>query len=158
MVDERPYVFVQHRKEPMSDDEIAEFDVAVVFGAASAFIAELIRARVPVVYFTGALTEFGKHYHKYEGLDVSDNVAELIQKLTDLLDADGGEARRSTLLHSDNFFDRYVDPKRRSFAAVLEEVLQTRGTGFDGSSAVFDNPREAQLPEAVAESSSPQPR
>ncbi|HKO45933.1 MAG TPA: hypothetical protein VJU84_21835 [Pyrinomonadaceae bacterium] len=158
MVDKYPDVFVQHRKEPMSDEEIAEFDVAVVFGAASAFIAELIRARVPVVYFTGALTEFGKNYHKFDGLDVSENVADLIQRLTYLLDADGGEARRVTLQHSDDFFDRYVDPQRRSFVAVLEEVLQTRATRVDESSGVYDNSRESPLPKAVAGSSRAQPR
>ena len=158
MVDQHPDVFVQHRKEPMSDDEIAEFDVAVVFGAASAFIAELIRARVPVVYFTGALTEFGKNYHKFEGLDASDNVADLIQRLTNLLDTDSAEARRKTLQHSDDFFDRYVDPQRRSFAAVLEEVLQTSARPFDDSNAIHNTSRETQLPEAMAESSNAQQR
>ncbi|HEY5884264.1 MAG TPA: hypothetical protein VIT88_06220 [Pyrinomonadaceae bacterium] len=129
MVKTYPDVFVEHRRLPMSEEEIAKYDAGVIFGAASAFIAELIRARVPVVYFTGALTEFGKKYHQYDGLDVAVNVADVVVKLTALLSSDGAEARESTVQRGNIFFDRYVDPKRRSFASVLEEVLQPKNEG-----------------------------
>lgn len=129
MVGQHPDVFEQHRKESMSEDEIAEYDVAVVFGAASAFTAELIKARVPVVYFTGALTDFGKSYHKYDGLEVAGDVPDLIQKLMNLLGDQNAEARRSHLQRDDEFLNRYVDPKRRAFSAVLDEVLSRDGSG-----------------------------
>jgi hypothetical protein len=108
----------------MSEVEIAAYDAAVVFSAASAFTAELIRAEVPVVYFSGALTEFGKTYFKYQGLEVAGDVQETVAKLEDLLTADGQAARESALAKGVSFLNRYIDPARRSFASVLEEILE----------------------------------
>lgn len=143
MVNQHSDVFEQHRKESMSEDEIAEYDVAVVFGAASAFTAELIRARVPVVYFTGALTEFGKSYHKYDGLEVAADVKSLIQKLMNLLGNQSAETRRSTLQRDEEFFNRYVDPRRRTFSAVLDEVLGPDGLGaLQSATNVYEEPHE----------------
>ena len=46
-----------------------------------------------------------------------------------LLGDQNAEARRSILQRDDEFFNRYVDPKRRTFSAVLDEVLSRDGTG-----------------------------
>jgi len=124
MVAEHGDIFVEHRKEPMSDAEIAAYDAAVVFSAASAFVAELIRALVPIVYFSGALTDFGRSYFKYQGLEVGGDVPETVTKLNYLLAPDGKAARNSCLQEGESFLNRYIDPTCRSFASVLEEVLQ----------------------------------
>jgi hypothetical protein len=123
MVGQHGNVLVEHRREPMSDAEIASYDVAVVFGAATAFTAELIRARLPIVYFSGGLTEFGKSYFEYDGLEVADNVDEAIEKLTRVLDSQPESAREEALHKAELFLESYIDPKHRSFPSVLEEVL-----------------------------------
>lgn len=123
MVGQHGNVLVEHRREPMSDAEIASYDVALVFGAATAFTAELIRARLPIVYFSGGLTEFGKSYFKYDGLEVADNVDEAIEKLMRVLDSRPESAREDALHKAELFLESYVDPKHRSFPSVLEEVM-----------------------------------
>ncbi len=107
----------------MPESIVAEFDAAVIFSAAITFIAEIIRARVPVVYFTGALTELGRSYFEYNGLEVAGNVDELIQKLAYLLGAQAPSARETALRKAELFMEKFIDPAHRSFASVLEEVL-----------------------------------
>ena len=72
MVNQHPDVFKQHQKESMSEDEIAEYDVAVVFDAASAH-SRVDPGSGSGGHFTGALTESEK-YHKYDGLEVAADV------------------------------------------------------------------------------------
>jgi len=123
VVAEHGDIFIEHRKKPMSDNEIADFDAAISFSAASALIAEIISVRLPLVYFTGALTDFGKKYYKYDGLEIATDVREAVAKLTRLLANEDNQARESVLEMQENFLNNYVDPAQRSFASVLKEVL-----------------------------------
>jgi hypothetical protein len=142
-------VFVQHRREPMSEDEVAKFDAAVLFSAGTTFLAELIRAQLPVVYFSGGLTEFGKTCFDYRGLTVAEDIEGIISHLTRLLDrgAEATTARRETLRNGETFLERYIDPNRRSFSSVLEEVMgykfedpaETPAAYGSGSSGSFDS-------------------
>ncbi len=139
VVAEHDDIFVEHRREPMSDAEIADFDAAVIFSAASALIGEIIRVRLPLVYFTGALTDFGKEYFKYEGLEVAGDVAETVATLRRLLATGNDEARDAALRRQERFLGDYVDPPQRSFAAVLEEVLG-RPSGAEIPNSKFQIP------------------
>ncbi|MDQ5844591.1 MAG: hypothetical protein M3539_04775, partial [Acidobacteriota bacterium] len=114
-------VFVAHRKEPMSEAEIAGFDAGVIFSAATAFTAELIQARVPLVYFSGGLTEFGLDYFDFKGLQQAATSEELVERLNELLvDA---ASRQEALSLGEAYLNRYVAAARRSFASVVGEVL-----------------------------------
>ena len=116
-------VFVEHRKAPISEDELSKFEAAVLFSAATTFLAELIRARVPVIYFDGALTSFGKRYFDYQGLTLASNVEDLYASLTPLMHRDR-EARTSVLKQGDSFLARYINPEARPFTSVVEEILR----------------------------------
>jgi hypothetical protein len=123
MVSEFGDVFVEHRKAPISEGQIAEFDAAVVFSAATTFLAELIKARVPIIYFDGALTSFGKSYCDYQGLVVAEDAAEIVGKISRLIDPQQVAEREFALELGDKFLRRYVDLERRSFKSVIEEIL-----------------------------------
>ena len=123
LVQEEGDVFVEHRKPPLSELELSKFDAAVLFSAATTFLAELIRARVPVIYFDGALTSFGKSYFDYQGLTVASNVEDVYASLTPLIHRDC-EARASVLHQADSFLARYINPEARPFTSVVEEIFR----------------------------------
>ncbi len=122
LVQEEGDVFVEHRKPPISELELSKFDAAVLFSAATTFLAELIRARVPVIYFDGALTSFGKSYFDYQGLTVASNVEDLYASLRPLMHKDR-DVRASVLQEGDLFLARYINPEARSFTSVVEEIF-----------------------------------
>lgn len=115
-------VFVEHRKSPISEEELSKFDVAVLFSAATTFLAELIRASVPVVYFDGALTSFGKNYFDYKGLTLATNVEDLYARLVPLMNRDD-QIRASVLKQGESFLSRYINPEARPFSSVIEEIF-----------------------------------
>ena len=115
-------VFVEHRKAPISKEELSKFDVAVLFSAATTFLAELIRASVPVVYFDGALTDFGKNYFDYKGLTLATNLEDLYTRLVPLMNRDD-QIRASVLKQGESFLSRYINPEARPFSSVIEEIF-----------------------------------
>jgi hypothetical protein len=121
-------VYVENRKEPLPQADLEKYDAAVIFSTTTTFIAEVIRASVPTIYFSGGLTELGHEYVEYAGLLHAETVDQITEYITRLLAPDGTKFRDEVLALGRDFLGRYVPAEGRSLASVLQEVLGIGGS------------------------------
>lgn len=122
VVRENSDIFVEHCRAPLSRKEVEGFDAAVVFSTGTTFIAELIRANVPIVFFSGGQTEFGCEFLDCRELLEAKSPKEVAGYLSCLGDPQESEFRLKTINRGKSLIDRYISAER-SFDSVVSEIL-----------------------------------
>jgi hypothetical protein len=123
---------IAHRTEPMPAEEVAEFAAAVVFSTATTFTAELVRAGVPLVFFTGAMTGLGRRAVDHQGLLEAGDPETVVAHVARLMDPANPAFRQETLSRGEVFLRRYVTDGSRGFGWVLNEVLAEPASASNG--------------------------
>ena len=121
MATEYPDVIVRHQRTPLTNDEICTFHAAVMLGGASTLMAQVIQSGVPLLYFSGGLTDAGRNEFCFRGLRHTQDEQELVDALRQV--ASNGPARDSAVRKGTEMLDHYVSPLRRSFASVVDELI-----------------------------------
>jgi hypothetical protein len=124
-------VFVEHRRTPLPAGDLARFDAAVVVSCASTLVTQLIALGVPVIYFSGGLTDFGREFIDARGLPSASTVDEIMGHLSHLGGPSEDEWRTRVLSQAREFMDRHLAAAPRSLADVLLELGVVSAPGLD---------------------------